>query len=61
MLFCGVPISWSSKRQATVALSTCEAEYMAGAEAAKEIIWLRNLLEELGYPQQGPTILRMDN
>jgi hypothetical protein len=42
-------ISWTSKRQPTVALSSCEAEYMAETQAAKEAIWLRRLLMELGY------------
>ena len=40
-------ISWFSKRQLTVALSTCEAEYMSQTQAAKEAIWLLRLLEEL--------------
>ena len=43
-------ISWSSKRQATVALSTCEAEYMGQTQAAKEAIWLSGLLDELKSP-----------
>jgi len=61
VLLGGSVISWSSKRQSVVALSTCEAEYMAAAEAVKEIIWIRWLLEELGFPQTGPTTLHMDN
>jgi hypothetical protein len=48
------PISWTSKRQPTVALSSCEAEYMAETQAAKEAIWLRRLLLELGYT--GPDV-----
>ena len=40
-------ISWQSKRQPIVALSTCEAEYIGQTQAAKEAIWLRNLLREL--------------
>ena len=40
-------ISWSSKRQLTVALSSCEAEYIGQTQATKEAIWLRNLLEQL--------------
>src|SRR6266536_5552144 len=40
-------ISWSSKRQSTVALSTCEAEYSAQTQAAKEAIWLRQLMRSL--------------
>ncbi|GAC1660287.1 MAG: hypothetical protein PVS3B3_30240 [Ktedonobacteraceae bacterium] len=49
-------ICWSSKRQATVALSSTEAEYMALTHATKEAIWLRTLLEELGYVQETTTI-----
>jgi hypothetical protein len=44
----GGAISWSSKRQATVAASTVEAEYMAAAAAVKEGLWVRNLAMELG-------------
>lgn len=44
----GTAVSWSSKRQATVALSSCEAEYMAETEAAKEAIWLRRLVRSFG-------------
>jgi transposase InsO family protein len=54
-------VSWNSKRQATVALSSTEAEYMAASAAAREAIWLRTLLEELKYPQQRATIVHCDN
>lgn len=47
----GCPVSWSSKRQKTVAVSTAEAEYMAAAEAAKEAIWMKGLLTELDIPR----------
>ena len=46
-MFAGTAISWKSKRQATVALSSCEAEYIAESEAAKEAIWLQRLLGQL--------------
>lgn len=48
-LLAGSSISYESKKQPTVALSTAEAEYMAISSAAKEIIYLRNLLVELGF------------
>ncbi len=40
-------ISWSSKRQPTVALSSCEAEYLGRTQATKEAIWLKMLLAQL--------------
>ena len=42
-------INWSSKRQVTVALSTCEIEYMNQTQTIKKIIWLFNLLNELKF------------
>ena len=57
----GTPISWSSKRQATTALSSTEAEYMAATLATKEAMWLRRLLSELGHGPQGPTTVYEDN
>ena len=59
-------VSWASKKQASVALSSCEAEIMAGSEAAKEAIYLSNFLRELGFgasllPADGTVTLRMDN
>ena len=44
----GGPVSWCSKRQATVALSSTEAEYVALTLAAKEATWLRLLLTKIG-------------
>lgn len=57
----GGPVSWKSKKQDTVALSTAEAEYMALSCAAQESIWMRRLNSELGNPPQGPTIILEDN
>ena len=42
-------ISWSSKRQPTIALSSCEAEIVAASEAAKEAVFLDRLCAELGF------------
>ncbi|CAK1590667.1 unnamed protein product [Parnassius mnemosyne] len=44
----GGPITWSSQKQKTIALSTTEAEFVAACEAAKEMIWLRQLMLDLG-------------
>lgn len=55
-------ISWQSKRQNIVALSTCEAEFMGQTQATKEAIWLRRLLHELNIGQgQRATIICGDN
>eukprot|EP00965_Chrysotila_dentata_P189158 6173173-Pleurochrysis_carterae.AAC.2 len=54
-------ILWSSTKQPTVALSSCEAEIVAASEATKEAICLRTLFSELGLPQRKPTCLSMDN
>ena len=42
----GGPVSWRSKKQSSTALSSCESEYMAASEAAKEAVWLTRLLKE---------------
>jgi hypothetical protein len=55
------PLSWSSKQQAVVALSSCEAEYLASTHCARDILWFRNLFAELGIPQIQPTTLFCDN
>ncbi|CAN0915054.1 Retrovirus-related Pol polyprotein from transposon TNT 1-94, partial [Linum grandiflorum] len=47
----GGAISWQSKLQKCVALSTTEAEYIAAVEAGKEMLWLKRFLQELGLKQ----------
>ncbi|KAF0775927.1 hypothetical protein AaE_000373, partial [Aphanomyces astaci] len=47
----GGVVTWKSARQKTVALSTCESEYIALVELAKELLWLCGLLQELGSVQ----------
>ena len=59
-LACGA-VSWLSKKQATVALSTTEAEYVALSTATQEVIWLRRLLADMGEPLEGPTEIYEDN
>ena len=57
----GGSISWTSKKQATVSLSTAEAEYIALSTATQEAIWLRRLLADLDAEQSGPTVIMGDN
>ena len=49
-VFClnGGAVSWKSSKEATVANSTMEAEYIAACEAAKEAVWIRNFITGLG-------------
>lgn len=54
-------ISWSAKRQATVSLSSAEAEYKGVANVVAESCWLRNLLLEMGRPLQQATVVYCDN
>ena len=57
----GGAVSWSSKKQELVTLSTTEAEYVAATHAAKEAIWLRRLIGEVFKPIDGPTVLFSDS
>eukprot|EP00253_Pinus_taeda_P031156 PITA_31156 len=54
-------IAWSSKKQSTVALSSCEAEYQALCAVTCEAIWLRRLLKDAGKEQKQPTSIKSDN
>jgi hypothetical protein len=54
-------VSWGTKKQATVALSSTESEYMAVTETAKEVMWLKMLLVELKCVVKKPTIIFVDN
>lgn len=60
-LMAGGPVSWKSRKQGTVALSTAEAEYIALSSAAQETVWLRRLVSELGNKPEKPTVLMEDN
>ena len=54
-------ISWSSKKQATVAKSSTEAEYVALSSATQEAVWLPSLMGDLGRQLDAPTIIYEDN
>ena len=51
----GGAITWHSKKQIVIALSSTEAEYVALSEARREACWLRNLCKELGFLESKPT------
>ncbi|KAH9193786.1 hypothetical protein AeNC1_004229 [Aphanomyces euteiches] len=52
----GAIIHWFSKQQATVALSTMEAEYIAASVGTQEALWLQKLMMELGLEEQGSAV-----
>jgi hypothetical protein len=54
-------VAWQCKRQGCVALSSCESEYVACCMCAKQVVWMRRLLEELGHKQSQPTPIYSDN
>ena len=54
-------ISWASKLQPVVTLSTTEAEYISATATGQEVLWLRNLFSEMGYAIEGPSTLFLDN
>jgi hypothetical protein len=57
----GAAVSWASRKQEIITLSTAEAEYVAATHAAKECIWLRRFTEPLFGPISTPTTLYCDN
>ena len=52
MTFSGGAVSWQSRLQKCVALSTTEAEYIAATEACNELLWMKCFMQELGFKQQ---------
>ena len=60
-MLCGGPVSWKSRLQPIVTLSSTEAEYITVTAAAQEGIWLQRVMGELGFEQVGATNLAVDN
>ena len=54
-------VSWLSKKQPTMATSSCEAEYRATFTATLECVWLRRLFADLDMEQHAPTSLYTDS
>lgn len=56
-----VSLLWRTPKQSVVALSSCEAEFIAATEACKKVVWVRHILKELGVNISGATKLMQDN
>ncbi|KAL7284517.1 hypothetical protein ACG7TL_001808 [Trametes sanguinea] len=56
----GGTFSWQSRAQKTVAHSSTEAEYMAMSDCSRQVVWIRNLMDEIGY-KLGPIPVAGDN
>ena len=54
-------LTWGSRKQKSIALSTCEAEIIALSEATKDVVYLRKLVKGLDAPEPGPTSLSTDS
>jgi hypothetical protein len=57
----GGPVMWNSQKQTVTATSTTEAEYVAAWAATHQVIWLRDFVNEIGYPLRQPTPLYSNN
>ena len=57
----GSAISWSSKQQEIVLLSTTKSEYIVATHGMKEVLWLHSLLSEVFGTITAPTTLFLDN
>nr|GEY41816.1 ribonuclease H-like domain, reverse transcriptase, RNA-dependent DNA polymerase [Tanacetum cinerariifolium] len=55
------PISWSTQKQAIVALSSCESKFIAAATAATQALWLKRLLSKLTHFEEYKVTIRVDN
>ncbi len=60
LVLAGAPLSYASKQQQPIALSSCEAEFMAASVAATEIVYVCEILRNLGLSQLQPTTLGVD-
>src|ERR1700679_1801578 len=54
-------ITWKSKKQTIIAMSSTESEYVALSEAGQGAFWLRNLYDKIGFAQMGPTVIKSNN
>ncbi|KAK2359746.1 putative mitochondrial protein [Trifolium repens] len=57
----GAPISWCSKKEPVVALSSCEAEYIVASLSTCQAVWLKILIEEISQAKLESVVLKIDN
>nr|GEY19865.1 ribonuclease H-like domain, reverse transcriptase, RNA-dependent DNA polymerase [Tanacetum cinerariifolium] len=55
------PISWSTQKQATIALSSCESEFIAATAASTQALWLKRLLSRLTHSEEKKITIMVDN
>jgi hypothetical protein len=60
-MLASVVVTWASKKQTLVVLSSTKSKYMALFKAIVEAIWICKLLYEVGFPQIAPTTIYFDN
>ena len=61
IMYAGAVVAYGSKRQASISLSSTEAEIMAASQGAAEVAYIRGLLHEMGVNLTKPTVLYVDN
>ena len=61
VLWQSAALTWGSRKQKSIALSSCEAEIIALSEATKDVVYLRKLVDGLGAREPSPTLLRTDS
>ena len=57
----GGAISWKSRRQYNVSLSTSEADFVAASQCGQDVLYLREMLSDFAFPQSSPTAIYEDN
>jgi hypothetical protein len=60
-MFNGGAVSWKSRQQDSVSLSTSEAEFVAANQCAQEVLYLREILRDFHQTQQSPTLVHEHN
>lgn len=60
-LYAGGAVSWASRLQQCVTLSSMESEFVALCETSQEAVWLLNLLKDFGEPEEKPLTIKEDN